>query len=806
MAGAAVAIIVRSVFRDLRYALRSLRRSPGFVGVAVVCLGVGLGIATTVFAMLDAVVRPHVPYRHPERIFSVWLLGNGATRQIGFAERLEAMRASSGMFEAMIVLDFRMAAPIEAYGRLHEVEQGVVAPDYFGFFGLEPRRGRFFQASDAGQPVAVVTDDVWNQLFTGRSVGEARFSLDGASYTVVGVLPRGTRHPVSSGVLLPLREAGAETTFRGGWPYVRLRPGQDSAAAARELATIAARLQAAYGVGRTPFHFRLNSVRPDPFQLGEIQTALAAGGLAVLLIACANLANLMLARGLSHRRDMVLHLALGATRTAVVRQMLAEAIVVSLAGGLLGLITTLWGASILRGGVPESLQGAGVLQPQIGWRVFLFGFVAALGSALLFGLAPALRASDVRASDVLKDGAGTTTERSRSRYSGIVVSEVAVTLVLLVGASLLVRTIAIVRHHEYGTEARGLISGNVWVSPAPTDTSRHRRYTQPPYEVLRDVASRVPGVVSVAAEARLVPWGYTIVAEQGTGPSAPLWVSGYVRVSPDYSRTRGMTIIAGRDFTEGDVAGPGAVIVDSVTATKLWPNGQWTDRMIKLGNAHHTDTPWLRVVGISRPLPHFNTRDPYELPPAEVYAVLPGPMTRAGLLARVRGDEGQATMALLRGIRERHPGQRIIAQLIPWRQGFEDFLAARRFIGRIFIAFALLALALAATGLYAVLSYAVSRRLREFAIRLALGAAPRELAAIVGREAGVMVLAGTALGGLVALWTSRFVDPYLYGVYFVDAPALIAAETVLLGTAALACAGPVRRAMRANPVEILRAT
>lgn len=799
--------------RDLSYALRSLRRSPGFVAVAVVCLGVGLGISTTVFAMLDAVVRPYLPYRDPGRLFTVWTMisatGDLSTRQVIEDAGRQALDGATTLFEASTIIERGSSEPMEADGRLFEADVASVGPDYFTFLGLRPRRGRFFQADDAGGTAAVVTEDVWNQHFTGRRAGEARLLVGGQARVVVGVLPRGTRDPLRTGVLLPQR-AAAPTGW--GWRYVRLRPGQDSAGAARELDAIARRVAEAYGAGRVRIEFRMNPVRPDPFQLGDIHRALAAGGLAILLIACANLANLMLARGLNRRRDLVLHVALGATRGAVVRQMLVEAVLVSLAGGLLGLIITAWGAGLLRGGLPESLRWAGVLRPQISWRVFAFGFGAAMASALLFGLAPAWRASDVRASDALKDGAGTTTERSHGRYSGIVIAEVALTLVLLVGASLLVRSIAKVKQIDFAHGARGLVSGFVFVQADTADARGRRPYQAPSLEVLRDVALRVPGVVGVTSEVTVSPWGYQVLADEGHHAREPLFLRGYKRVTPDYLRTRGLTLLEGRDFADGDVAGPGVVVLDSTAAATLWPGGSAVGRMVKLGRAVHAGTPWLRVVGVTRAVPSlsmFTRYDPYEPATPEIYAIQPGtPDTRGrrDLLIRVAGDEARTALLLQRAIRDVYAGRRAYAAFTPWRQVFDDFLGARRFIGRIFLGFGLLALALAATGLYAVLAYAVSRRLREFAIRIALGAEPRDLVRIVARDAAAMVLAGTAVGGLATLWTGKYVDAWLYEVYFVDAPSLVAAEATLLVVAAAACAAPAWRAMRADPIAIIRAT
>jgi putative ABC transport system permease protein len=792
------------MLRDAALAIRALRRSPGFVVTAAVCLGVGLGVATTAFAMLDAVLRPYVPYRDTDNVFVVASWGDGGTRQVTPRERLDALRTVESAFAGMVEVEQSWTVLAGTDRRVIQTHAAAVGPEFFPFLGLKPAKGRFFQQGDGEEGAAVVTEDLWYRLFPGERPGQVHLTVENRSYPVVGVLPRGTLHPWRSGVLLARAEG--RRLFSFGFPFamVRLRPGQDSAAAAARLEALAASLEAEHGIGRARFGFRLNSLRPDPFQLREIHRALAAGSLAVLLIACANLANLLLARGVARRHDLVLNVALGATRGAIARQLLAEAVLLSAVGAALGVLLTLWGADLLRGAIPARLQGTGLLEPQISWRIFGFGIAAAVGSAALFGVLPAVQASDVRASEALRDGAGTTTRR-RSSYSAVVVAEFALTLILLVGTGLMVRSIGRIAAVDLRAAYRGLVGGNIVVV---ADSGRTRRMVAPPSEEVLALARSAPGVLGAAIQTRLAPWGNQVVSEESP---APLFTRGYHRVSPDFVEVRGLEVLEGRGFLPGDASGAGAAIIDSLTARKLWPDGRALGRRIKLGPPH-TPTAWISVVGVTRPAPFFNEVEPYGESPPEIYVVQAGGFSGQGgfsgegILLRVEpGREAGAGLAMMRAARDRWTGERLLAWFAPWSQSFEDFLAGRKFIGRVFAVLALLALALAVTGLYAVISHTAGRRMREFAIRVSLGATRSDIRSLVVRDAAVMVLGGTAIGGLVALWTGRFVDPWLYGVFYVDAVSLVAAEAVLLLAAAAAVAVPARRALRASPADIIRA-
>jgi hypothetical protein len=286
-------------------------------------------------------------------------------------------------------------------------------------------------------------------------------------------------------------------------------------------------------------------------------------------------------------------------------------------------------------------------------------------------------------------------------------------------------------------------------------------------------------------------------------------------VSPEYVRVRGLTVIAGRDFTPGDMSAQGAVIVDSTLARQLWPDGRAVGRRVKLGMGYWQRgrrsytmpvSGWMTIVGVVAPVVRLNLRDP-DGPPVPLFLwVESTELPISGILVRTTGNEAAVASRLTQTFRATLTGDAVWAGFQPWDAEFQNFKRAREFIGRVFFALGLLALALAATGLYAVIAQAVSRRLREFAIRIALGAEARDIARLVGRDAAVMVLAGTAIGGFVTLVTGRYVEGWLFRVNAVDATSLVAAEAILLAAAALACLVPLRRAVRANPLDIIRAT
>ncbi len=797
---------VEAVIRDLRYALRSLRRSPGFAAVAVLSLGVGLGLVTTMFAILDATTHPWVPYRDPDRLYTVryWLSTTSA--QFNPAWALTALRQRTHAFDAILpygvsVLDLSRD---EGYSGSEDRKIVVRAPaQIFAVLGVKPVRGRLLENADVGRG-ALVSEALFRQRFPGRgSLAGASLALGDQTYAIVGVMPNGGEsYVLNPSVWLPLPDSLAQAPREFGDILVKLKPGWTREGANAELNAVATYLTKTYHAERAPFAFYLWPVRNDPMRLGDIHWAMVGAALAVLLIACVNLANLTLVRGLAKRREVALRLAIGASRGAVIRQMFVECAVLTLAGAALGAAVSVWGVEILRSSVPQNLWWRGIVRPQLSWRVFGLTAFAAGAASMLFGLLPAARvARAVSLDEPLKDGAGTTA-RTRQRHSALVISEVALALVLLMGAGLLIKAVHRIASYEFNFAARQLLRSGIFVPKPAGGQASDLLGTE-----LRVVAAlrAVPGVVDAAAESFARPPGLTVTAEMEGDSTRLLTLDRVSIITPAYLRTMGLPVLAGRDFEDGDLAGDGVAVLNSVAAARLYAREPATGHMVKLGAAS-SDGPWLRVVGVCRTLAVGPPGDLRFNP--EVYVVRrPEPNQRiAKALIHTSREDPRITAAVSAKLATLGPS--VGFQVTPYLSDWEAEVRSQGFLARLFATMGAFALLLAAIGIYGVLAYTVNRRLREFAVRVALGAQRTDLWKMVLHDGMVMTLAGTALGAFVAFWAAGLLGAFLEDqqVLPTDVFVLIAAEAVLIVVASAATLGPAFRAMRADPIEILRAT
>jgi len=791
--------------RDFRYAFRSLKKSPGFVAVAVLSLGLGLGLVTTMFALLDAVKNPYVPYRDPERLYNVSWRWHPRLRIDPF-DVYSQVRDHTHSFEALLPVAASFRPLLEVGGESQEVNAAQVSGRFFAVLGLRPRLGRMLTDADAGHGVAVVSDALWRTAFSGRRTLEgASVTLARRDYAVVGVMPRGMDFPYGASVWTPMSDA-AERTGAGIGNFsalVKLKPGVSQAQADTELAALARQLTVRYNAAGAPFYIVLLPVRDNPMRLGDIHYAMLGASLAVLLIACANLANLMLARGVAKRREVALRLAIGASRSAVVWQMFAESAILTAAGAAVGVAAGLWGMRILASSMPRDNWWLGLVLPQLSWRVFALSALAAGGAAIVFGLIPAARvANAVSLDEPLKDGAGTTA-RLRHGTSALAVSEVALALALLMGAGLLLKVVHRLSTYDYNFPARQLLLGWVW-SPA-FDSSTTPQRLQFQLSVVA-AARSVSGVADAAATSYGQTLGGAVTAELTADSTRILSTSAYSVVTPTFLRAMGLPVLQGRDFEDGDLAGDGAVVLNAAAAAFLYPRQDAVGRMLKLGGPG-SNAPWVRIVGICRTA--LLLTDPGDLSSGrggpEIYVVRAASVgRRTNLVVRVAGDSRKVAVAITRRLRAFAPGG--YAGASPYLYSYDAVLSSRTFLAELFVTMGTFALILAAVGIYGVLAYAVNRRLREFAVRVALGAQRSDLLKAVLHDGVVMALAGTGLGAFIALWSAFLLENFLEDVYPTDVVTLVLAESVIIAVTVAASLAPAFRAMRADPVEILRAT
>ena len=786
--------------RDLRYALRSLARSPGYAAVAVLSLGLGLGLVTTMFALIDAVKHPYIAFKDPERLYAISWVSSKRLPLKPF-DVFAALRERVRSFETILPVAPNLFSFSEQGGDEGEVPSVSVPGRFFGLLGVKPHLGRTLGSGDADRPVAVVGYELWRRRFAGRrSLAGATVTVARRPYDVVGVMPRGVDYPYGAAVWTAMSDEAERTGAGLGRinALAKLRAGVSRAAADSDLAGVARYLTSRYDVRGAPFWFNTHSLREDPMKLGDIHVAMLGAALAVLLIACANLANLMLARGLAKRREVALRLAIGASRAAVVRQMFVECALLTVAGAVAGVVLSVWGASLITHRLPHDVWFLGIIEPQLSWRVFALSALAAAGSAALFGLLPAIRvANAVSLDEPLKDGAGTT-GRTRRRYSALVISEVALALALMMGAGLLLKVVRRLATIEYNFPARQLLSGyaggGVPQQAAPEERVRAQL-------ALVAAIAGVDGVAGAAASTSPSLPGNAVTAEMS---DSTRMLQGAEVVTPGYLRTMGLPVLQGRDFTDGDLAGNGAVILNSVAAARLYPRGSAVGRMLKLGGPA-SDAPWVLIVGVCRTMlvPQFELTDLRAEP--LVYVVRAASTgTDVRLVVRATGDAGALAVPLRRKMRSVLP--RVFVEFYPYTYGLQSAVASRTFLAELFATMGAFALALAAVGVYGVMAYAVTRRLREFAVRVALGAQRRDLLRAVLHDGVVMTLAGTGLGAFVALWTSFFLQNVLENVNPTDAATLVIAEAVLLAVTIGACLSPAFRAAKADPIGILRAT
>ena len=795
---------------SLRRSLRALRRSPGFLAVAIPSVALALGVATAVFAVVAAVLRPETPFRDVASLHyvAVHLPGIGTNKPPPpVQESMGALRLrSSAVSEAaLMAVHWRL---VEAGRFAADVAVRHVGANYFAMLGVRPELGRLFteasERQDEGANV-VVSAELWQRAFGwSRTLDTKTVRVGGASFRVIGVAPRGVNEGDGTGVWMVASDARFATLDRSVWRegVVRLREGVPTERLREEADAVAATMSRDRGEWRG-LGIRFRPVMRPPEALRDIHMALILAASALVAIACANLANLFLARALAGERETAIRLTLGARRRDIAADVLLECALVALAGGALGLMLARWGLSVLAQRLPTDIPFLGTLQFSTDWRVVAFAAGASLAMAVLFGLGPALHVAGADLARPLKDGSGAVIRRTRGRYSLLVVVEVMLALTLVAGAGLLTTAARHVRDRDYGYNRSALVRADIQTRRGgDTLAVDRRRFAAGAVAGAR----ALPGVRGAAWEALPAHGGLSVTSAVTGGGNHTLYRPSLAVVSADYLRTLGIDVLSGRDFAPGDEEGKGVAIVDERAARALWPGDSPIGQRLTLGAASG-GAGWVPVVGVARHVSRDETSfDFHEEARANIY--LAGVEIGAGFSVVANAAAGRLPTAVL-GL------QLMVNDLVPsgWarpvqvqREADERVAIAHRFVSRTFLGLAALALAACAAGVFCVQSYAVSCRQREYALRLALGASTAAIARDVVREAAVMVLAGTAAGAFLAMWSSQWLEPFLFDVFRVDALTLAVAEGVLMATALAAALVPALRARRCSPLSLLRAS
>ena len=806
--------------RDLRFALRTLRKSPGYAAVAILTLGLAIGANTATYSVVHGVLLRPLPYANPERLVTIWESSpQFPDMSVSYPDLLDWQK-SQRSFEA-VAGGRGEAYNLTGAGAPERLEGRQVSANLLSLLGVRPILGRNFTSEEDqgdGTHVAILTYGFWQRRFGGNPgiVGQS-ITLNGHPFTIVGVLPKPFHMVTHFGavpagdVLVPLANIDRDMQRRGNHPgllaFARLRPGVTIEQARADMASIGRALGEQYPQNKSvlpsiaPLHGdAVRDVRP------MLLVLMGAVGF-VLLIAAANVANLMLARATTRRREMAIRTALGAGRATLIRQLLVEATVVSLLGGVLGVLLALWGVDVVAHIKSDQLPLVGTIE--VDRSVLLFSLSVSIGTGILFGLVPAFMASRTNIHESLKEGdarAGASAGHRRLR-SLLVVGEVALALVLLVGAGLSIRTVSQLEHLDLGFRAEHLLAGRTIVPAGHyKDPAQLRAFIE---RVLLN-AKAIPGVTSAAITNGVPLAGGSEtsfwVEGRGTATNAEVPFAVYYPISPEYFDTMGIRLIAGRGFTNADDQnGRKVVIVDERIATKFFPGGALGKHF-----AEDDGKPADEIIGVVQHVVHYGPGEPE---PAPYQFYLPyrqisdksfeGRMRSFSIVLRTSGDAGQAARPLADAVAAADPEQPVY-EIKTMAQLVDEALVARRFAMTLLGIFALLAVVLATVGLYAVVAYTVSQRTHEIGIRMALGAQSREVARMVVAQALRLVALGLVLGAGGALALTHLMRKMLFGVSASD-PATFAAVAALLATVALVASWlPARRASRVDPMVALR--
>jgi predicted permease len=803
--------------QDLLYTLRSLRKAPGFTFVVILTLALGIGATTAMFSVVQGVMLAPLSYRDPDKLVLIWQSNPHAPHVSLSLPDLQEWQRNARSFDAVSGLRWYQVN-LTAPGRPEHVNGNQISSGFFQMLGVQPLLGREFSPQEdqpGGAPVAMISDREWKNRF-GQSadVLGKPVTLSGVAYTIIGVLPPTFRFAADADVFIPLGQGDPlfnDRRFPGVLCLARLKPGVSIAKAQTEMTTLQQNLDQLYPV--TDQGLGTDVVPLKPALVGNISATLLLmlGAVAsVLLIACANVANLLLARSATRTREFTIRSALGASQSRLVRQLLTESVLLSLAGGAVGLAFAKLGVRAVL-----AMLGGNLLRSEsvsLNGMVLLFALGISLAVGVLFGLAPAFKSLTSDLQRALKQGARGSTSAHHRTQNALVVGQMALTLVLMAGATLLFRTIRDLWQTSPGFEAHNLITFKVGLS---TSTARTTAQIRGSYQnLIHDVRS-IPGVESADATndlplSQLNNFAPFWVGTHETTPVAEAPRLLLYWTGPEYINAMKIPLIQGRYFTEQDSTSSERVtVVDSVLAQTYFPGKNPIGENITVnlwGDA--------RIIGVVGHIRHSGLGDPVALTQAQAYAPLnqlPDTGVRSvypsiNFLVRTPLDISSIMPQIEAVVSGRNSGQPVY-EIRSMREIIADSLTAQRFPMVLLSAFAGFALLLASLGTYAVISYSTAQRIPEIGIRMALGAERRTVFQMVLEQGVRLALFGVGIGAAAALVLARMLSSFshlLYGVRAGDPMTLAVVSIVLVCTSAFACYLPARRAMRVDPMIALR--
>ena len=803
-----------ALFEDVRYGLRIWVRNPGFVAVAVTALALGIGANATVFAITNGVLFKGMPFDRNDRILylSTQKKQTRGVRRMGFSwPEFRDYRTQSKSFEGMVATQFTTINLSDGTGTPEHYTASRTTPNLFRLIGQKPAIGRDFTDADGkagAAPVAILGYGIWETRYgKNPNVLGRTLRINDTEATVIGVMPKGLIYPGQTELWIPLIPTAPmdKRETRGLNALGRMRDGVSQKSATAEMQTIAHALESAYPAaneGVTPIVHTFSEETNGP-QIVSLLIALMGAVGFVLLIACANVANLLLARAVGRSREISIRVALGAGRGRIIRQLLIESVMLSIAGGFIGWLISVWGVKVFDASVSGGLKPVW-MDFSLDYRGFVYLAMISLGTGLLFGLAPALRLSALNVYSALKDGGRGSSGGARGKYLAgmLVISEMALAVVLLVGAGLMIRSFMNIYTTPVGVRTDNVLVMRLMLPeskyPKPDDeVTFHRR--------LNDRLRALPGVESVTIASTMPTggsegFGFDLEGAPPADEKRRQNISAVI-VSPDYFRVMSVAPLQGRFFGENDgVSGPPVVIVNQRFAEKSWPHQNPIGKRIRLyGDVTHD---WLTIAGV---VPNILQNDvsQTEFDPMIYLPYREKPERDMSLMART--SVPPATM----GGAFRREVQAVDANLPVYNlRTLEERLAINnwpyRIFGSLFAIFASIALVMASVGLYAVMANSVSQRTQEIGVRLALGSSDRNVLRLVFLQGMRQLAIGLVAGLAISFGVTRILKSLLVQVSATD-PATFVIVSVVLGTAAaLGCWLPARRAMRVDPVVALR--
>jgi predicted permease len=812
---------MESVWQDLLYGLRRLAKHPGFTLTAVLSVAIGVGANTAIFSVTNALLLRPLPFKDADRLVILWNRSPGLNVEqdwFSLGQYLDIKAENKSFAETAVTIGG--SYNLTGQGVPEHIEGAKVSSSLFPMLGARAQQGRLFLPEEDGKgkaQVVVLTDGFWSRRFArDPAVIGKTLTLNDQSLTIVGVLPAGFSlskevMPTVNGVqradvFLPLPVSDADRTNRGGEDYnifASLKPGVTIAQAQADMDLIAEQMKRQYPQNYPANgQLTLSVVSLLEQVVGDIRLALyvllGAVGF-VLAVACANVANLLLARAAVRRKEMAIRAAVGAGRGRIIRQLLTESVALALIGGAVGLAIAYAAVYALR------LYGSANLPrlPEIGLdgRVLGFTFLASLATGVIFGLLPAIRASRVDLNEALKDGARGSSGGGHRTRNALVVVEIGLSLMLLIGAGLLIRSYRSIQHASPGFNPDGVLSLRLSL-PAVRYTTPESVYNF--YKQLGERVGRLPGVEAVGMNLVLPLSNYTAawgpIDVEGYVPKAAteLIISNERFISPDYFKAMGMRLVDGRAFNEHDLKGSlDVVIANEDFARRFWPNENPIGKRIQRGGKG----PWRTVVGIVRDTKEVSLENEPSL--ALYHPIEQFNIRSRYFVARTGADPQQTIQSVIREVHTLDP-ELPVYDAATMEQRLYDSLARRRFSMSLLGVFALIALLLASIGIYGVMAYWVSQRTHEIGVRVALGAQRRNILQLVGRQALVLIAAGLALGLAGAFALTRLMAGLLFGVKATDGMTFLVISLLLGLIAVIACYFPARRATRVDPMVALR--